>query len=180
MNTMALVPALATQNPVNRTAHTPPELIVATQDILVQVLSLLFKLSDRTYSQSIEAPYRASIGGHYRQVLEHFQCVIRSLRTGEINYEAREHNSRLETDVTYAAIATCDVLRAIKNYDQAVLSRGSKLVDTLQRSLVETTVGRELAYCSGLAIHHHAKVRSICSQLGIEAPPEFRVGRPAA
>src|SRR5215470_14559180 len=131
MNTMALVPARATQNPVNQAPHTPPELIVSTQDVLVQGLSLLFKLSDRTYSQSIKAPYRASIGGQYRQILEHFRCVIRSLRSGEINYEAREHNSRLETDVTYATIATCDVLRAIKNFGYAVLNRASKVVNTL-------------------------------------------------
>jgi hypothetical protein len=72
MNTMALMPAPATQNPVNRAPH-PLDLIVATQDTLVRGLSLLFKLSDRTYSQFIEAPYRVSIGGHFRQVLGHFQ-----------------------------------------------------------------------------------------------------------
>jgi hypothetical protein len=178
MNTMTFVPMRATQNPVNRIAPALPELIVATQDVLVQGLSLLFKLSDRTYSQSIEAPHRASIGGQYRHVLEHFQCVIRSLRSGEINYDAREHNSRLETDVTYATIATCDVLRAIKNFDHTVLNRVSKVVNTLPyrespRSFVETTVGRELAYCNGLATHHYAMVRSICGQLGIKVPAEF-------
>jgi hypothetical protein len=177
---MALVPALATQNPVNRAPNTPPELIVATQDVLVQGLSLLFKLSDRTYSQSTEAPYQASIGGQYRQILEHFQCVIRSLRSGEINYEAREHNSRLETDVTYATIAICDVLRAVKNFDHTVLNRASKVLNTLphgesRRSFVETTVGRELTYCNGRAIHHYAKVRSICGQLRIEVPAEFEL-----
>jgi len=185
MNTMTFIPARATQNPVNRVAPTPPELIVAAQNVLLQGLSLLFKLSDRTYSQFTEAPHRASIGGHYRHVLEHFQCVIRSLRSGEINYEAREGKSRLETDVTYATIATCDVLRAIKNYDDAVLNRAFKVVNILpygasRRSFVETTVGRELAYCVGLAIHHYAIVSSICSQLGIDVPAEFGVAPPAA
>src|SRR5215469_9433493 len=185
MNTVTFIPMRATQHPVRRVAPTPPELIVATQDVLVQGLSLLFKLSDRTYSQSIKAPYRASIGGQYRQILEHFQCVIRSLRSGEINYEGREHNSRLATDVTYATIATCDVLRAIKNFDHTVLDRASKVMNTLpygksREFFVETTVGRELAYCIGLAIQHYAMVLPICRQLGIKVPAEFSAAAPVA
>jgi hypothetical protein len=82
--------------------------------------------------------------------------------------------------VTYAAIATCDVLRAIKTFDQAVLNCGFKVVNTSsygasQRSLVETTVGRELAYCIGLAIHHYAMVLPICRQLDLKVHAEFSV-----
>ncbi|HWS97059.1 MAG TPA: hypothetical protein VN620_11385, partial [Candidatus Methylomirabilis sp.] len=113
-------------------------------------------------------------------VLEHFQCVVRSIRAGEINYDARERNPRLETEVTYAAIATCDVLRAIKNYDDGILARASKVVNSVsygssEPSVIDTNVGRELAYCVGHAIHHYAIVRLICSQLGVDVPKEFGV-----
>lgn len=180
MNVTDTIPALAAHSPMSRTAPTTPDLIVACQDVLLQGLGLLFKLSDRTYSYFVEAPYSASIGGHYRHVLEHFQCVVRSIRSGEINYDARERNPRLETEVTYASIATCDVLRAIKNYNEAILNRASKVVNNLsygssEPSVIDTNVGRELAYCIGHAIHHYAIVRLICSQLGINVPNEFGI-----
>lgn len=180
MNSTNTIPALAAQTPMNRTIPETPELIVACQDVLLQGLELLFRLSDRTYSHFVDAPYSASIGGHYRHVLEHFHCVVRSIRSGEINYDARERSPRLETEVTYASIATCDVLRAIKNYNEAILNRASKVVNSISYgsagpSVIDTNIGRELAYCIGHAIHHYAIVRLLCSQLGVDVPNEFGV-----
>jgi hypothetical protein len=180
MNAPATIATLPAQTPMSRTAQATPELILACQDVLLQGLGLLFKLSDRTYSHFVDAPYSASIGGHYRHVLEHFQCVVRSIRSGEINYDARERNPRLETEVTYASIATCDVLRAIKNYNEAILNRTSKVVNSVsygssEPSVIDTNIGRELAYCIGHAIHHYAIIRLICSQVDIEVPAEFGV-----
>jgi len=180
MNASEAMPALPAQTPMSGVTKATPELIVACQDVLLQGLELLFKLSDRTYSRFLDAPYGASIGGHYSHVLEHFHCVVRSIRAGEINYDARERNPRLETEVTYAAIATCDVLRAIKNYDDQILRRPSKVVNSVsygssEPSVIDTNIGRELAYCIGHSIHHYAIVRLICSQLGIDVPREFGV-----
>jgi hypothetical protein len=70
-----------------------PELVIASQDVLLQGLGLLFDLGDRTYSRVVPAPYKASIGQHYRHILEHFQCLTRGLRSHEINYDARERNT---------------------------------------------------------------------------------------
>jgi hypothetical protein len=181
MNNSAVMASSATANPASRASHVAPELVVTTQDVLLQGLSLLFKLSDRTYCQ-IEESRGASIGEHYRHVVQHFECVIRSIRSGEINYEARERNHRLETDVTFAAIATCDVLRAITKYDTATLNRACGVVSTLTNlasrpSFVETTVGRELTYCIGNAIHHYRIVWQICSQIGVAVPTEFATAR---
>ena len=164
----------------NRNSHPTPDLIVASQDVLLQGLSLLFKIWDATYSRVAEAPYSASIGGHYRHILEHFQGLVRGIRSGEINYDARERNPRLETEVTYATIATCDVLRAIKNYTEESLARPCKVVNSVSYGLgatseMESNIGRELAYCVGHAIHHYAIVRLICSHLGVEVPKEFGI-----
>ena len=165
---------------VNKTSHPTPDLVVASQDVLLQALGLLFKIWDATYSRMAEAPYSASIGGHYRHILEQFQGLVRGIRSGEINYDARERNPRLETEVTYATIATCDVLRAIKNYTEESLARPCKVVSSVSyrsgvTSVTESNIGRELAYCVGHAIHHYAIVRLICSHLGVEVPKEFGI-----
>jgi hypothetical protein len=149
-----------------------PELIVAA--------GLLLELSDRTYSLVAGTPFNASVGQHYRHVLEHFQSLIRGLRAGEINYDARERNQRLQSEVTYASIATCDVLRALKRYTDESLGRRCKAINSVGYSAsaptrLESNVSRELAYCIGHAVHHFAIVRLICHEIDITVPAEFGV-----
>ena len=157
-----------------------PELIVAAQDVLMQGLGLLFELGDSTCSHVAGTPFNASVGQHYRHVLEHFQSLIRGLRAAEINYDARERNQRLQSDVTYASIATCDVLRALKQYTDETLARECKVINSVGYSAskptcLESNVSRELAYCIGHAIHHFAIVRLICYEIDITVPAEFGV-----
>ncbi len=157
-----------------------PELIVAAQDVLMQGLGLLFELGDRTYSHVAGTPFNASVGQHYRHVLEHFQSLITGLRAAEINYDARERNQRLQSDVTYASIATCDVLRALKQYTDETLARECKVINSVgysapQPTCLESNVSRELAYCIGHAIHHFAIVRLICHEIDTTVPAEFGV-----
>lgn len=163
-----------------RLVRATPELVDAANDVLVQGLTLLFELGDRTYSRTASAPFHASIGGHYRHVLEHFQSLIRGLRTSEINYDARERNMRLQSEVTYASIATCDVLRALKHYDSPLLLRECKVINSVGYSAtkplqMESNIGRELAYCVGHAIHHYAIIRLIAHEFGLLLPAEFGV-----
>lgn len=180
MNTFSPVEVLQDFAPRTEAQVDTPELIVAAQDVLMQGLSLLFELGDRTYSRVAGTPFNASIGQHYRHVLEHFQSLIRGLRAAEINYDARERNQRLQSDVTYASIATCDVLRALKQYTDETLGRECKIINsvgysTSQPTCLESNVSRELAYCVGHAIHHFAIVRLICHEIVITVPSEFGV-----
>ena len=180
MNTFSPVEVLQDFIPRMEAQVETPELIVAAQDVLLQGLGLLFELGDRTYSHVAGAPFNASVGQHYRHVLEHFQSLIKGLRAGEINYDARERNLRLQTEVTYASIATCDVLRAFKKYTNDTLARGCRVINTVgysasQPACLESNVSRELAYCIGHAVHHFAIVRLICHEIDIAVPAEFGV-----
>jgi hypothetical protein len=155
-----------------------PELVAAAQDVLLQGLNLLFQLGDRKYSQVARAPFSASIGGHYRHVLEHFHCLIEGLPMGTVNYDARRRNPRIENEVTFASIATCDVLRALKKWSDETLERKCATVSSVayrsdSAALLESNAGRELAYCIGHAIHHFAIIRLICNEVGVEVPKEF-------
>jgi len=157
-----------------------PELVAAAQDVLLQGLGLLFELCDHMFSRVAGAPFNASIGQHYRHVLEHFQSLIKGQRSAEVNYDARERNARIESEVTYASIATCDVLRALKRYSEETLARPCKVINSVgysspQASTFQSNISRELAYCIGHAIHHYAIIRLICHEVGITVSPEFGV-----
>lgn len=157
-----------------------PELVMAAQDVLLQGLGLLFELRDYDYSRVASAPFNASVGQHYRHVLEQFQSLIRGISAREIDYDARERNPRLQGEVTYASIATCDVLRALKRYSEETLTRPCKVINSVgygasNPSTFDSNVSRELAYCIGHAIHHYAIVRLICHEIGVTVPAEFGV-----
>jgi uncharacterized damage-inducible protein DinB len=180
MNIISPVAVLQDFTPMMEAQMETPELIAAAQDVLMQGLGLLFELNDRTYSHAVTAPFDASIGQHYRHILEHFHSLIKGLRAGEINYDARERNPRLQGEVTYASIATCDVLRALKRYSEETLARRCKVINsvgygTSNPSTFESNISRELAYCVGHAIHHYAIVRLICHEIGMTVPVEFGV-----
>ena len=167
--------------PLRREQQTDaPELVMAAQDVLLQGLGLLFELHDHAYFCVASAPFNASIGQHYRHVVEHFQSLIKGISAREINYDARERNTRLHSEVTYAAIATCDVLRALKRYSEETLALSCKVINSVgygasNPSIFESNVSRELAYCIGHAIHHYAIVRFICHEIGVTVPTEFGV-----
>lgn len=157
-----------------------PELVGAAHSVLSQGLGLLFELGDRCYSRVAGMPFHASVGQHYRHVLEHFQCLIRGVRAAEINYDARERNSRVESEVTYASVATCDILRALKSCSESTLLLNCKVIHRVgyaesEPTVLESNVGRELAYCVGHAIHHYAIIRFVGHEIGITVPAEFGI-----
>jgi len=164
-----------------REAHVAtPALILATQDVLMQGLGLLFELNDRKYSEAVGMPFNASIGWHYQDVLEHFQSLVRGLRSGEINYDARDRNARLLSDVTYTSIATCDVLRALKRCSEQTLASRCTVINsaehrTSNESITESNVSSELCYCISRAIRQFAIVRLICREIDVTVPAEFGV-----
>ena len=162
----------------------PLELLWAAQDVLVQGLELLFDLGDQTFSRVVASPYPASIGQHYAYSLDHFHCLLRGQRAGEVSYENHERNPRLEREVSYASIAICDILRAIKNYNEDTLARECKVVRMVENgrpplSPINSSIGDELAHCTSHAIHHYAIIRLICGELGVRVPAQFGSAPPA-
>ena len=151
-------------------------LMTDAREVLLQGLTLLFDLDDHRYSQIAGAPFKASIGQHYRHVIEHFQSLTRGLQSGEINYDARDRNVRLQSEVTYGSIATCDILRVLKRYTDETLARECTVINSVgygsARSLhvpIERQPGTRLLRwpCnSSLRDHSGAVPRDRCERSG--------------
>ena len=56
-------------------------LAAATQAILLQGLQLLDECDPQTYAQMAPQPFGASIGKHFRHVLDHFLCLASAIGT---------------------------------------------------------------------------------------------------
>jgi uncharacterized damage-inducible protein DinB len=161
-----------------RTKTAPvPGLVLAAQDVLLQGLELL-QMSDQQYAQMIGAPFDASIGQHYRHVLEHFQCLVKGADCGEVNYDARQRDRRIETDKEVAANATRDLVQGLNGWTDTILERHCMAVSSVDYesdlpSNISSNLARELAYCIGHTIHHYAIIRLVCGHIGVIVPARF-------
>ena len=102
------------------------------------------------------------------------------MQSGEINYDARDRNIRLQSEVTYGSIATCDVLRILKRYTNETLAHECKVINSVgysssQPSTFDSNVSRELAYCAGHAIHHYALISVMARLMDAKLPEQFGV-----
>lgn len=150
----------------------PSEAIRAAREVLLQGLELLFELRDQTYSQ-VSFTTGMSIGQHYGQIIQHFQSWLQGCRAGEIRYNACESVVRLQSDVAYASIAICDVLRALKRYSPEMFDRqcyvsGRQPDSPNGKEAFASTLRLELAYCTANAIQQFAFIRGSREKLGVD------------
>ena len=74
------------------------ELIQSVIETLAQGESLLTQLSDEDYTRKVAVAFGASVGGHYRHCLDHFQNLLDSAVQGDLNYDHRERGTLVEHD----------------------------------------------------------------------------------
>jgi len=151
----------------------------ATQDVLEQGLALLDRLDPVVYALTAGDPFGASVGGHYRHVLDHFLCLAAGIESGTINFDHRGRDRQLETDKHYAEQITVTLLECFRALGPQELDRPCSVVYTVgydaEPTLIKTTVGRELAFCVSHAVHHFAIIRLLCAYLSVPVTAEFGV-----
>jgi len=152
----------------------------AAEEVLQQGLNLLAQVEETTYGKLVGPPYRASLGQHYRHVLDHFLCLVAGVETLEIDYDRRGRDVRLETSRECACAATEKLIRAFQAYDDEMMERPCGVRYSVGYGDVEpirlpSVVAREVAFCVGHAVHHYAIIRLLCSELGANLEPELGI-----
>jgi len=165
----------------------------ASLAVLRQKKSLLSALQPAQYTQPCLLVGGGSVGQHLRHSLDHFRKLFEGIAVpkagtvssssshshGSIQYDVRDRGTEIEKDLD---AARREVERLIA--DVKALS-SERLKDPVQATFVLSaegdaaalcsTVGRELGFCTHHAIHHHALIKAIASDLGIQAnlPHDF-------
>src|SRR5262245_39909027 len=85
--------------------------------IFEQLLSLLQELTDEQYCTPLEIFSGASVGKHYRHIIEFFQCVSVSPQTETICYDNRIRDTRIETSRTFASDLLKDLAIDLSDID---------------------------------------------------------------
>jgi hypothetical protein len=155
-------------------------LIDSIIEVLNQGETLLGEIDSDSYVRRLPTAFNASIGGHYRHCLDHFNSLLDAAFAGDLNYDNRERGTLIEGDRFAALNAT----RALSvSYQQ--LS-----IDCLDRELEVTcktsyaasgsqvspsTVGREIMYVVAHAVHHYALIGIMGALMGLKLPAGFGV-----
>jgi len=139
-----------------------------------QLGELLEQLSDGQYCQPIDLLSGASVGQHVRHIIECFQELEDGYLNGEVNYDLRKRDRRLETDRDFVLLQMVFVESALGKPDkplklQAALDEGVAIA-------LSSTYYRELMHNLDHAIHHMAMIRvGLTTIPSIALPEEFGV-----
>lgn len=152
----------------------------AVVEVLRQGESLLRSLDNDKYKQKVPSAFHSAIGGHYRHCLDHFRSLFGGLERGEINYDCRERDARVERDRDFALAETQRMIRACESISAPFLAcpvsvRSQVGYDSEEATLMQSTVGREFLYAVAHTIHHYALIAVMCDLLGLVVPTGFGV-----
>ena len=155
-------------------------LAASVRDVLEQGLQLLRETDSETYKTVAPAPHAASIGQHYRHVLDHFLCLAEGMVSGTVNYDERSRDRALETDRNAAQKKTEQLITVFSGLREKELKERYNVLYSVGYSndealVIETFLARELAFCVSHAIHHFAIIRLVCSSFNLQLPIEFGV-----
>jgi uncharacterized damage-inducible protein DinB len=136
---------------------------------LYQLREFLENISNDHYTAKPEILSGASIGQHIRHILEFYLLLVSGSFSGTISYDKRKRDIRIEEDTRFA-IQTIDRLHSgIDTLDEkyqvklkADYSNGEK-----SQKLIDSSVGRELAYCIEHSIHHQALIKAGLIAIGL-------------
>lgn len=160
------------------------EILNANLDALEEGLELLRNISVRDFSASCAPTFQSVIGAHFRHLLEHYVCLLKTLDSGEVCYDSRPRDMRLEQDLDYALNTMLDVIqrlgeirqRHIKDADGgAGAVKGILVNDQQSVQPVVSTMHRELLFLQSHTVHHYAMIAAMCRILGVSIEPDFGV-----
>lgn len=128
----------------------------AIKENFEEIISLLENIDNQFYNQCHPELSNATIGEHTRHIIELYQSLLTDYELGKINYDKRERNLKIQTDVLFA-IST---INAILNQ----LDKPNKKLTLEQENndvtyTIETNYERELLHNLEHSIHHQALIK---------------------
>ena len=153
-------------------------LICANLHYLRQAQALLDRLDDLCFAEPAKCFYQSSIGGHLRHCLEHYQSFLDGMESGRIDYDARERDVILETQIAAAREKVDEIIAALETLASRDLSQTLEVKMDCGGDEIPwqaSVAGRELQFLVSHTVHHFAMIGGICHAHGVEVDDGFGV-----
>jgi uncharacterized damage-inducible protein DinB len=155
----------------------------AAAALLDQTAAVVVTLTPAQFTARCPAAHGSSVGGHVRHILDHFAAIFAALdgsAGGEapaIDYDHRARGTAVESSPAAALGAIDDLRSRVAGVGAGEAARGVRVRVMLTAGGEEgefgSTLGRELAFATHHAVHHHAIVKIIAASLGAEVPEDL-------
>lgn len=146
------------------------------RDALRQLAAVVARMDDAAYLRVPEGA-GGGIGSHVRHCLDHVQALLAWAEEGVVDYDRRRRGSVVETDRT-AALAAIDRLEpALARLNGGMLGARVTVRSLLSAEsppvVMDSTLGRELAYVISHTTHHNALIGWLVRTGGGDVPDRF-------
>jgi hypothetical protein len=164
-------------DPLSRN-HSCPCKVAATADaILEQCAGFIGEVPPTRYATPSGTVTGGTIGKHARHILDHVRAALTTPSTQPIDYDHRERGGCVETDRQAAQTEIATLRSIVQGLDEAAMNAPVTarvmLTGAGETADLRSTLGRELFFATHHAIHHHAMMKTIGREFGIEAPAGF-------
>jgi uncharacterized damage-inducible protein DinB len=144
---------------------------------LEEVKNLLLQLPLDIYTKVTDNLSGASVGQHFRHIIEFYSCLEKGIKQGAINYDSRERNMLIETDIDFAKtqIENLCTYFQTSQADQALVMKLNCSSSKEDEVEVKTSLHREMAYVLDHTMHHLAIIKMGLLEEEIEMDENFGV-----
>lgn len=144
---------------------------------LQEVKNLILNLTGEVYATPQPVLNGASIGQHFRHIIEFYICLMNGVRKGEICYDERERNPLIETKINYAAKTIDEIVKFLHsiNADKLVVLKANYSSDNDDPETINSFFYRELAYALDHSVHHMALIKIALAKENIHVDEEVGV-----
>ena len=144
--------------------------------LLRQIEAMLERLTDEEFAQAIPILSGATIGQHTRHILEFYLELACGYDHGEVNYDARKRDCRIESDRYFAIREVENIVRHLGKADKQLRITAEYGAGQEQVMSIGTNYCRELVYNLEHTVHHMAMLRIGVSAISpVTLPDDFGV-----
>ncbi|MEO7793340.1 MAG: hypothetical protein ABIV06_01090 [Thermoanaerobaculia bacterium] len=152
--------------------------IAANLHCLAQAIELLGRLPERAFA-STEERHARTVGPHLRHVLDHYSAFIGGLPDFRVDYDTREREARLESEIEFASDRMRQISAELTLVEADLLDLPIQIrlesggMDSEQWS--HSTVRRELQFLLSHTVHHFALIAVLLERFEIAVPDDFGI-----
>ena len=154
---------------------TPPSAAAACERVLAESIEVVRGLTDEAYADLGGPEGTASPGAHVRHLVDYVVCLLQGIDASRVDYTARKRRGDLESSRRLAEIELLRCSEQVEALGRGDLSRRLRVRADSDEPFAESTLGRELSFVTGHAVHHLALVRLTLQGAGVVVPDHIGV-----
>ncbi|MEM1003407.1 MAG: DinB family protein [Bacteroidota bacterium] len=132
------------------------QLLMEIKSVLMDMVSLLKSLDYDDYTKKHPLLSDSSIGEHTRHVIELLQQLLLGYNPGEVHYENRQRDIRIQDNIDYAMDCIANIISQMNRPNKS-LRLGSMVLG--EETFIESNYFRELLYNLEHCLHHQAIIK---------------------